>query len=171
MNREQRRAQARKNSAAKLPFKRLLRRSKFGGMDAFRQSTPYNEEEIARLSNEAKLSWFKLCNGLATTADFDNVVYALNVTRVLSEPLGPEAVGVVTRAQESLVGIRERYMRLGKFGVDADALQHVPPGLDLHDEFLQVCTPRQMTAALHECIKRLERSRDELARAHDASVL
>lgn len=137
------------------------RPSKISGLFAISRSTPYTPEEFAKLSNEARMAWYRLCHGDATTTDYDNLTYAMNVTRVLAEPLGGDALTVVDLAQHRCIPMRERYLRLGRFGVDADALRDVPPALDLYDEFLQVCTPLQMTRALQECIRRLERIRND----------
>lgn len=113
--------------------------------------------ERERQVRKRALAWHHLCNGGATTDHFDNLAYAINVTRVLSEPLGDAAVEVARSGMLALLGVRERYTRLGQFGVDADALRDVPIALDLHDEFLRHCTPLQMTRALEEAINRLPR--------------
>lgn len=158
MNREQRREQRREQARLSRRAKPVPKRRSGSGLFAISRSTPYTPEEFARFSNEARMSWHKLCNGYAETVDYDNVVYALNVTRVLAEPLGGDALATVDLAQHRCIPIRERYARLAKFGVDADALRDIPPALDLYDEFLKVCTPLQMTGALSECIRRLEKT-------------
>lgn len=103
------------------------------------------------------MAWFRICDGGGTTDDYDNLVFALNVTRVLSEPLGEDAVAVVHPAQMSCLPLRDRFLRVGRFAPDSESLKAIPPALDLYDEFLRVCTPLQMVNALTECVRRLEK--------------
>ena len=161
MNREQRRLQARlsKQSHAKKPTK-----SRIGGLAAIGNSLPFTQEEAARLSNEARLAWYRLCNGDGSTHAFDNVVYALNTLRVLVADLGHKAVEIVNAGQMAMLRVRERYQETGVFTVDEQGMVDVPVALDLHDEFLNHCTPRQMFGALTEAIKRMEGARNELRR-------
>lgn len=133
------------------------RKSKIGGMFAIDRSQTFTQEDAARHSNEARLAWHRMCTGEGTTNDFDVLAMMLNVLHVLSEPLGKEALDVVDAGSAAMIGIKERYIAVKKFGVDATSLRDVPPVLDLYDEFLRVSTPLQMTKALQEAIKRLNR--------------
>lgn len=152
LNRAQRRAKPAKPAK---PTK--YRKRHDGGMLAIGRSAPFTEEEFARLSNEARLAWHRLQTGDAGIPDFDNLVMAINTTKVLAEGFGIEAVEVVEHAQVALYEIQLRYKRLGKFGVDAFALKHMPDALDFHDECLRSCSPWQMTKALEEVLTRLNR--------------
>lgn len=158
MNREQRRLNARLGRQHKA---KKARATKLGGLAAIGNSLPYAPEEAAKISNEARMAWWKMCNGDGSTRSFDELVYALNTLRVLVEPFD-DGVEVVTRAQEALLRIRQRYLEHGKFGVDAEALRDVPPALDLYDEFLSYATPRMMVNAMTAAVKRMERARVEL---------
>ena len=158
MNREQRRLNAR---LARQHKAKKARATKLGGLAAIGNGLPYAPEEAAKISNEARMAWWKMCNGDGSTRSFDELVYALNTLRVLVEPFD-EGVEVVTRAQEALLRIRQRYLEHGKFGVDAEALRDVPPALDLYDEFLSYATPRMMVNAMTAAVKRMERARVEL---------
>ena len=159
MNREHRRMQARlsKQSQAKKPA-----RARVSGLTAISNSLPFTQEEVARLSNEVRLAWYRLCNGEGSTHAFDNVVYTLNTLRVLADGLGPQAVGVVHAAQLAMLRVRERYQKTGVFGADGQGMADMSAALDLHDEFLNHHTPRQMFGALTKAVKRMERARNEL---------
>ena len=160
MNREQRRLNARLGRQRKA---KKATTAKLGGLAAIGNSLPYTPEEAARISNEARMAWYRMCNGDGSTRSFDELVYALNTLRILVEPFD-EGVEVVTHAQEALLRIRQRYLEHGKFGVDAEALRDVPAALDLHDEFLNHCTPRMMVNAMTAAVKRMERARTELVK-------
>lgn len=155
MNREMRRLQSR--LAAQAAAKG--RAPRIGGLPAISNCLPLTEEEVARLSLEARMSWHRVCSGEGTTTDFDNLVFALNTTRVRAERVSDELVGIVYEGQMALLEIRNRYLRIGKFGADADALQKIPPVLDLHDEFLRHSTPAQMARAVATAIRRMEKNK------------
>lgn len=143
------------------------RRPKGSGLFAISRSTSYDSEEFARLSNEVRLSWHRMCTGEGTTQDYDNLAFMVNVTDVLSEPLGKEPLAIARAGGDSLAGIKLRYLRTRKFGVDGDSLRDIPPTLDLYDEFLRVCTPLQMTKALKETLRRLGRQQGEQSGGSD----
>lgn len=121
---------------------------------ALDRSTPFDEEEFASFSNEVRMAWHRICTGDGATQDFDNLAHAFGTSTVLSEPLGGAAIEAMQDANAAMRRIRERYLRTGKFGPDADALRSIPVALDLHDEFLRNCTPWQMTRALEEALRR-----------------
>ena len=159
MNREQRRLNARlgRQRSAKKSI-----RSKLGGLAAIGNSLPFTQEEAARISNEARMAWYRMSSGEGSPQTFDELVYAFNTLRVLADGLGPEPVEVVHNAQMALLRIRERYAQDGTFSADDEALHAIPAALDLHDEFLNHHTPRQMFGALTKAVKRMERARNEL---------
>lgn len=159
MNREQRRLNAR---LARQRKAKKATTAKLGGLAAIGNSLPYTPEEAARISNEARMAWYRMCNDDGSTRSFDELVYALNTLRVLADGLGPEPVEVVHNAQMALLRIRERYAQDGTFTADDEALHAIPAALDLHDEFLNHCTPRMMFGALTKAIKRMEGARNEL---------
>lgn len=156
MNRAMRRAAARQK-----PEPAKYRKRSDGGLIAIGRSSNFSEHEFAVLSNEARMAWHKLQTGDATTADYDALVMAVNVTKVIAEGFGPAAVDVMEHAQMAMYEIGQRYRRSGRFGVDAFTLKHMPDALDFHDECLRNCTPWQMTRALETVYARLERIRTQ----------
>ena len=156
--REQRRIQAR--DARKQPTRprsnRLHSFNRTGGLFAIDNSTSYNAEQAARLGNEVRLSWYHLCNGNGDAADFENLALALNISMILGELLGTVATDIAQQAQAAAMVIKARFENIGKFGVDAQALEHIPPALDMYDELLRVASPNQLVSALQECLRRLK---------------
>ena len=159
MNREQRRLNARLGRQRNA---KKSTRPKLGGLTAISNSLPFTQEEAARISNEARMAWYRMSSGEGSPSTFDELVYAFNTLRVLADGLGPEPVEVVHNAQMALLRIRERYAQDGTFTADDEALHAIPAALDLHDEFLNHCTPRMMFGALTKAIKRMEGARNEL---------
>ncbi len=65
------------------------------------------------------------------------------------------------RAQAAIVAMKERYVRTGRFGADAAALQDVPPMLDFYDALIEHGSPQIMTDALAETVIRMNMQRAE----------
>ncbi|MFC5524053.1 hypothetical protein [Polaromonas jejuensis] len=137
-------------------------------LSVIHQLRPFDEEEAASLSNQARLAWHHLTHGTGSTEHFDTLARAMNAALVLSEPVGQPAVDVVIRAQLTLVAMQQRYHRQGRFGADAAALAEVPPALDLHDQLLSLSNPQQLVRAHAEAQDRIE-SGDVLAPAYSAT--
>lgn len=149
MNRAQRRASARESQRP------ARQRPRFGGLIAINRSEPLEPEEAARLSNEVRMAWQRMLDGNANVPDFDNLAHALNLTKVIADGFGQPAIDVAARAQGAMRQVRNRYARLGRFGVDAGALRDVPPALDFHDEILRTHSPNQLVKALDESARQL----------------
>lgn len=157
MNRQQRRAA--KRTARKAA--KGARWDKRDALLAISRSSPFTDDEVARLSVEARLAWQLILDGGATPAHYDDLCIAVNVTDVLAEGLGAEAKELTQAAKPAMNAIRERYLKLGRFGPDASALAAIPPVLDFYDECLRHHTPWQMTNALTEVLRRLAEDKKE----------
>jgi len=116
----------------------------------------YTEEEAAELANKSRMAWFKMTNGLGTIDDFDTLATMMNVIGLLSQEIDKSLLEITQPASMSLAEIKIRYIKHGKFGVDAQALKTVPAALDLHDEILRHMNPQKMIDAIELSIKRLK---------------
>lgn len=123
------------------------------------RSRDFDDQEAAQLSNEVRMAWYRLTNGMGTTDDFDTVSNAMNVAVIRSEQIqhGDPAVQMVRDAMQSLLEMRARFERTELFGADAQAMQTMPPALDFYDDLLRLSTPMQMTVALKESLGRMAR--------------
>lgn len=152
MNREQRRAA------------RFKRRAQWSRDQAFAEpatalnritlAQTYTAHDFARLSNDARLSWHRLASGYGTDTDFQTLGGMLNVASIIAERIDPLVLDAIERGQIALATMQARHARLGRWGTDAQGLQHMPDALDVLDEIIRNSTPLQMTAALREAIKR-----------------
>jgi hypothetical protein len=123
----------------------------------------YAPDQVARLSVEARLAWYKLTNGIGATDDFDVMAEMINTAQVIAIGAGADEIvqDIFDRAIGSMHAMRARYERIGKFGADAQALAHVPNVLDAIDTLLPNITPLQAVAALSRSI--CERGSNQLS--------
>ena len=98
---------------------------------AIGRSMPLTEDEALKISNTTHVAWVKLMEGNAEIVDFDNIAQALNLARVIADGLGEPAITVAREAQDAMKGVRERYLRLGRFGADAATPAACPTGAGL----------------------------------------
>lgn len=158
MNRAQRRAAA---------FKRAQRWDRNAQVEPSHVLKPilmcrtFDEDEAAIISVDLRMAWHRLTHGDGSQADFDLLANSSNVALVRAETLGDLAVETVLRAQAAIVAMKDRYLRTGRFGADAAALQDVPPMLDFYDELVAHGSPQIMTDALMETVARMNQQRVE----------
>ena len=154
MNREQRRAAA---------FKRTQRDRNAVEPSAVLRPIllcrQFDAEEASILAVECRMAWHKLTSGDGTQDDFDLLANSSNVALIRAEEIDALAVEVVLRAQAAIIAMKERYLRVGKFGADAVALADVPPMLDFYCDLLTFSSPQLMTDALMESIERMNLQR------------
>lgn len=124
-------------------------------------SRTFDADEAAKISVDTRMSWYRLTHGEGSEPDFDLLANSSNVALVLAEPLGELPVDLVLRAQAAIEAMRDRYLRTGRWGADAAALQDVPPMLDFYDELLAHGSPRVMVDALKVTVKRMNMQRGE----------
>jgi hypothetical protein len=115
----------------------------------------YNEEEAAELANKSRMAWFKITTGIGNEDDFDTLATMMNVIGILCEEIDKSLLSITQPASMALAEIKIRYLKHGKFGVDANALKTIPEALDLHDEILKHMTPQKMIDTIEIAIKRL----------------
>lgn len=153
MNRQQRRASRFKREQ----WDRNRQADPAASLNPIAWSRDFNTEEAATFSNEARLAWHHITHGSGTTDHFDTLAHMANVLVVRAEQIDPTAEELATRAQQALVAMKSRYLRVGRMGADAAALEHLPRALDMYDQLLRLSTPLQMTHALRETLARMQR--------------
>ena len=116
----------------------------------------FTQSELMALSIPPHLAFESLRTGRGTENDFHTLAAVANTVLVCGEKIGNECVDAAKLAQKSLVLMLDRSVKLGKWGVDAGALQNIPPVLDLHDQLLTLYTPLQLQNAMTEVIKRMK---------------
>lgn len=124
-------------------------------LNRIRLAQTYTPDDAARLSVDARMSWYKLTNGMGTIADFDVLAGMINTTYVIAMDSEADEIvqDIFDRAMLSMADMRARYERIGKFGADAHALEQVPAVLDAIDQLLANITPLQAVDALQRSMK------------------
>lgn len=116
---------------------------------------PFTAAELLELKTPYRVAFESLRTGRGGELDFHTIAAVTNVVLVMGERIGPECVEVAKLAQDALMHMLDRALRLGRWGVDALALQNIPPALDLHDQLLELCTPLQMQQAMQAVLERM----------------
>ena len=127
------------------------------GMTAIWSNQPYQDVEKTALKVQAKAAWERMRTGAGTKQDWDALAWISNACLIRGEKIDPLCVEMCGLAQDALISIRARYDRLGKFGVDAEALENIPPLIDFYSDLLDLSTPKQMQNAVMESVKRIRK--------------
>lgn len=115
---------------------------------------PFTPAEQATLSIPPRIAYEAMRTGRGGKDDFDTLAAVINVAMVCSEPISQELVDLCQQAQNQLLLIRDRFRRTGKWGLDHQDMRALPPVLDLHEQYLQHCTPMEMANAMREVLRR-----------------
>ena len=124
-------------------------------MNRIRLAQTYTANDAARLSVDARMAWHKLTHGNGTIEDFDVLAGMINTTYVIAMDSDADEMvqDIFDRAMGSMAAMRARYERIGKFGADAQALEHVPDVLNAIDALLSNITPMMAVDALQRSMK------------------
>ncbi len=110
-------------------------------------TVPFTEEELTALGLPIRLAYSNLQSGTATEHDVSDIIAALNVTSVRSHDVSPEVASVAEAAVYAMDRCVQRFQKLGKWGLDGPGLAEVEQGIELHEQFCRLSTPRQMRDA------------------------
>lgn len=117
---------------------------------------PFTPQELATLKTPPRVAFESLRMGHGDEHDFHTLAAVTNNTLVCAESIHPDCIEVAKRGQDALMGMLDRMNRLGKWGLDSQALQDLPPVLDLHEQLLDLYTPLQMRNAMKETMRRMK---------------
>ena len=115
---------------------------------------PFTPEERTRLELPIRVSFEALKTGVATPQDFHDIHAAINVAFVRAESIDPVAESAARTAQEAMIRTWERYLRVGKLGLDGPAMSEIEVGIDLHEQLVKLSTPIELVNAAKEVIRR-----------------
>lgn len=131
-------------------------RQPFGGLVAI--SANVRRRELAEpLAAEQQLnvelayhqSIDAMTGGHATQYHFDTIVYALNIGVILAERgLGSDYLDLLRPALAAMSRAKDRYLKLGKFGLDGDGLIAVRDVAGLHAEQIRLATQQELVDAI-----------------------
>lgn len=127
------------------------------GLTTIYKHQPYQDAEKTALKVQAKSAWERMKTGAGTRQDWDALAWISNACLIRGEKIDPLCVEMCGLAQDALISIRARYDRLGRFGVDAEALENIPPLIDFYSDLLDLSTPKQMEDAVQDAVKRVRK--------------
>jgi hypothetical protein len=111
------------------------------------RSAPYNAAELDDKKQPIRASYAALKSGTGTEVDFENLDIAICTTLVRSRSIDELCVITATVARDALERTWARYQRTGRFGFDGPALASVQDAIELHEQLLDLSTPKQMMDA------------------------
>lgn len=108
------------------------------------RSTGFNQAEQVQCALPVRLAWDALRNGKATPYDIETLTDTIAICIVASERMDALVQETCDAARVAMSEVADRYTRVKRWGVDAKALQDIPPIVDLYEELLRNATGGQM---------------------------
>jgi hypothetical protein len=110
---------------------------------AVARSTGFNQAEQVQCALPVRLSWGALRNGTADANDIETMADVVAICIVASERMDALVQETCEAARAAMVGVADRYTRVKRWGVDANALRDIPPIVDLYEDLLRNATGGQ----------------------------
>lgn len=126
-----------------------------GGLRLISEVTPFDQSEQLSLALPPRIAFESIRGGRGSDGDFDTLAAVVNVALVLCEQIGQQGVDLCQEAQEALLVVKARHQTTGRWGFDYRALQSIPSAIELHEQLLALCTPKQMMDAMREVVRRM----------------
>jgi hypothetical protein len=128
-------------------------------MHTISENIPFDQKEITHLAVPPRLAIEAIRYGKGTESDFDTLACIVNVCLIRTEQIGgdkTDALKVCHDAMEALMKMKERAQRTGKIGFGIGEMDALVPALDLHEQLIELSTPKQMADALRQVLHRIE---------------
>lgn len=126
-----------------------------GGLRLINELKPFDQTEQLSLALPPRVAFEAIRDGRGVEGDFDTLAAVVNVAMVCCEQIGQEGVELCREAQEALMVVKARHQTTGRWGFDYRALQAIPPAVELHEQLLELSTPKQMMDAMREVVRRM----------------
>ena len=106
---------------------------------------------VFTVSLKARAAFDNLKNGVGDRGDWELLCEILGEAQIRAAEIegieGGELAATLAPAINAMRRVRDRYHKIGKFGLDGPALHEIPAALDVYDAILQASSPAQMAAA------------------------
>jgi hypothetical protein len=106
---------------------------------------------VFTVSLKARAAFEAMRDGMGTRQDWELLCEILGEAQIRAAEIegvkGGELAATLAPAINAMRRVRDRYHRVGKFGLDGPALHEIPAGLDVYDAILQASSPAQMANA------------------------
>lgn len=111
-------------------------------------SQPFTPDERLRLSIPILTAYQRLLDGVAQESDFHTMGIVINVCGVIASDIHPQIRAQIESAATALACVWDRYEQTGEFTLDDEAKGTLPAIIELHDQLLELCQPRQLIEAM-----------------------
>lgn len=141
------------------PRKKYRPRPVSNPLSAISEHIPFDQQEITKLAVPPRLAIEAIRYGKGTESDFDTLACIVNVCLIRTEQIGgdkTDAMAVCHDAMEALMKMKERAQRTGKIGFGIGEMDALVPALDLHEQLIELSTPKQMMDALRQVLHRIQ---------------
>jgi len=124
--------------------KRRWQSDPFAIYKAVARTTGFNQDEQVQCALPVRLAWDALRNGTASGDDIATLTDVIAICIVASERMDALVQETCDAARIAMSKVADRYHRVKRWGVDANALRDIPPIVDLYEELLRNATGGQM---------------------------
>ena len=124
--------------------KRRYQADPFSIFKAVARTTGFNQAEQVQCALPVRLAWDSLRNGQATPEDIRTLTDVIAICIVASERMDALVQETCDAARVAMSEVADRFTRVNRWGVDANALRDIPPIVDLYEELLKNATGGQM---------------------------
>lgn len=128
--------------------KRRYQADNFALWKVVARTTGFNQAEQTACSLPVRVAWESLRSGTGSSSDIETLTDVIAICIVAAERMDALVQETADAASNAMKAIADRYTRCQRWGVDATALQDIPPVLDLYEELLRNATGGQMGAWL-----------------------
>ena len=105
--------------------------------------TGFNDAEQTQCALPGRLAWEALKSGTADSNDIATMADVIAICITAAQGMDDLVQDVCNAARDALAEIADRFTRLQRWGVDANALRDIPPVIDLYEELLRNATGGQ----------------------------
>ncbi len=112
-------------------------------MKVIGRSSGFSQEEQTECALPVRLAWTAMRNGRASAYDAQALADVIAICIIASETMDALVQETCEAARAAMGATAKRFHRIGKWGVDAQALRDIPPVLDLYEELLRTATGGQ----------------------------
>lgn len=105
---------------------------------------------------QTEMRYQRLCQGGATTEDFDEVALRLGMALNRAKDINDELVAMVQESCTAMDSLRNRYLERGTFVMTGLEKQAIRDGLDYLEKMVHHSTRAQMQAAWRKCLQNID---------------
>lgn len=114
-----------------------------------------DKEQQLDLELAYRLAFQSLRSGNGQEDDFHTIACSLNIALVMAERWNRSWLEPIKKAQDGLMRCLERSSRLGKWGLDGEAMTAISEALAVHDLQLKITTQHEIKLCIAEVHKRV----------------